>query len=70
MPDLDQENAATMQGTSGAPGTAAAAPTANPSSLDDATMKGWVRANARWLMAELDWTRAGRRADERETLNP
>lgn len=32
--------------------------------------KDKFRANARWIMAELDWTRAGRSAEERATLNP
>lgn len=32
--------------------------------------KAKIRANIRWLMTELDYARSGRRADERETLNP
>lgn len=36
----------------------------------DTELKAWVRANARWILAELDWTRSGRKHDERETLNP
>lgn len=32
--------------------------------------KDVFRANIRWLMAELDWARAGRTAEEREKLNP
>lgn len=71
---LTDDETATMQAAGGAAGTGAASNAdknnASSSSVSDAEMKGWIRANARWLMAELDWTRAGRRADERETLNP
>lgn len=49
----------------GGPATPAVA---DPVETDE--FKAWVRANVRWLMAELDWTRSGRTAEERETLNP
>lgn len=32
--------------------------------------KAFFRANIRWLMAELDWAKAGRTAEERAQLNP
>lgn len=34
------------------------------------TEKAKIRANIRWIMAEIDYGRSGRRAEERETLNP
>jgi hypothetical protein len=36
----------------------------------DHGLKADIRANARWIMAELDWARSGRTAEERERLNP
>lgn len=53
-------------------------PRADPTSLPDRqderapddAFKAEVRANARWIMAELDWARSGRTAEERVKLNP
>jgi hypothetical protein len=40
-----------------------------PSGEDD-TFRAVVRHNLRWLLAEIDHTRQGRTAQEREKLNP
>lgn len=65
---------ATEQAASGAVGTAsdpvAPAPVpASPVIFTDAE-KAKIRTNIRWIMAELDYARSGRNADERATLNP
>lgn len=68
---MTDDEVATQQAAGGAPGTYEGV--GEPVSRDDqmtAELKGWIRANARWLLNELDWTRAGRDPEERETLNP
>lgn len=46
------------------------APDRQDESPADDAFKAEVRANARWIMAELDWARSGRTAEERARLNP
>lgn len=69
-----RDEAATMQAADGAPGTKDAVETQlqpAPASLifTDAE-KAKIRANVRWIMAELDYARSGRNAEERADLNP
>lgn len=56
------------------PDVPAADPRTKPDRADegapDDALKAEIRANARWIMAELDWARAGRTAEERAKLNP
>lgn len=72
------DETATMQAASGAPGTEEAAnnlESAEPSNtVPEAPAaeegKRWVRDNIGWVMAEMDHYREGKSADERERLNP
>lgn len=71
--NLTEDEQATQQAASGAPGTEsghgeALAEPETPVQPDE--MKAWFRANVRWVMAEIDWTRSGRSTQERELLNP
>lgn len=74
----DETNSASPEAVTAQANAAAAADAVregNPSAPksarapNDAT-KAWVRANIRWVMAELDWARSGRSLEEREQLNP
>lgn len=65
---LTDDELATQQAASGAPGTGE--PVSGNNLIFTNAEKTKIRANIRWLMAELDWARSGRLADERETLNP
>lgn len=65
---LTNDELATMQAGSGYAADPVPSGQANP--VQDAEMKGWIRANIRWILAELDFIKEGHSAEARETLNP
>jgi hypothetical protein len=68
---VTDDELATQQAAGGAPGTedARSAPDSARLIFTDIE-KAKIRANIRWIMAELDYARSGRRHEERTRLNP